>query len=142
MRERYQGGSLAGFLIIGGLLALVLVGGLYGLNRYNAQKAAEEVAANEASEEPAPEWNASDEKASEEGRTNTEEPGDEAAAPSTDTEQGTDSLREQPSGEQIPTTGVQPAELPQTGPVDTAFGLVVLGLLTYAGTHYFRSFRS
>ena len=38
MRGRYQGGSLAGFIIIGVVLALVLVGGLYALNRYTVQQ--------------------------------------------------------------------------------------------------------
>lgn len=133
MRDRYQGGSLAGFLIIGGLLALVLVGGLYGLNRYNAQKAAEEVAANESNDEPAPEWEKSPETESGEGRTTTEQ---------SNTSRDTRTQADANETAQIPRTGVQPAELPQTGPVDTVFGLLAVGLLAFAGTHYMRSLRS
>lgn len=129
MRERFQGGSLAGFLIIGGLLALVLVGGLYGLNRYNSQKAAEEVAANESKDEPAPEWENSTADESDRGRTTTD------ASPESPQTGSAGSA-------QIPTTGVQPEELPQTGPADALFGMLAVGLLAFAGTHYMRSLRS
>jgi cytoskeletal protein RodZ len=135
MRERLQGGSLAGFLIIGGLLALVLVGGLYGLNRYNAQKAAEEVAANEAAEEQSPDWESSPEPESQEGRTNTDATPEEAENGAATDER---TPAEEESATEIPTTG-QPEELPQTGPADTALGLLILGLLTFAATHYVRS---
>jgi cytoskeletal protein RodZ len=137
MRERLQGGSLAGFLIIGGLLALVLVGGLYGLNRYNAQKAAEEVAANESTDEPAPEWEAApeSESGSEEGRTTT----DSNSESTQDGGAATDRTQTEDKTDQIPTTGVQPEELPQTGPADSILGLLAVGLLTFAGTHLVRS---
>ncbi len=132
MRGNNQGGSLMGFIVVGVLLALVLIGGLYGLNRYNAQKAADETAVleEEATEDtkdegaatertPAP---AEDEKAAPTPattpeRTRTTDPGDAAPTPA-------------------PAAGTQ---LPQTGPTETVFGLLVIGLLTFTATHYVRS---
>jgi hypothetical protein len=141
MRERYQGGSLAGFLVIGGLLALVLVGGLYGLNRYNAQKAAEVVAANEAADEPAPEWEKAPEAESEDKGRTTTDPSPESTQNGSAGENRAQTDDKDESA-QIPTTGVQPNELPQTGPADAVFGFLAVGLLAFAGTHYMRSLRS
>jgi LPXTG-motif cell wall-anchored protein len=65
MRRTNQGGSLAVFIIIGVVLTLVLVGGLYGLNRYNDAQNTEDIAVTE---EPNPTEESTD-------------TGDEAAAP-------------------------------------------------------------
>lgn len=134
MRVTNQGGSLAGFIIIGVLLTLVLVGGLYGLNRYNAQRAAEEVAtSDESATEPAP--------AKEEAATGGTEP---TGRERTDTAGGTDSATPAPAPAQpsAPATkggAATQANLPQTGPADTLGSFVALGLLAFAGAHYARS---
>ena len=129
MRRTNQGGSLAGFIIIGVLLTLVLVGGLYGLNRYNAQRAADETAQ---SEEPAPE-----EESTETTQTETES---SEASPQSRTEQDSAANEQQP---RTPTPSPQPAatsaQLPQTGPADALLGLVAVTVLTFAGVHYVRS---
>lgn len=132
MRAINQGGSLAGFIIIGVLLTLVFVGGLYGLNRYNAEKATDEaIAANEADKKKAAEeekrQSESSGEASEEERTMN----DEEAAPATPSP--APMLEPQPSSTQPAT------QLPQTGPADNLLALAVIGLVTFAGTHYVRS---
>lgn len=130
MRGTNQGGSLAGFIIIGVLLTLVLVGGLYGLNRYNAQRADDQIAADQKKQQqdqdedkkeaakPAP-------AATERKTTDTKSD----IPPSTDTPAAT-------TPTQVPKTGT---ELPQTGPADALFGLIALGLLAFASAHYVRS---
>jgi hypothetical protein len=129
MRRTNQGGSLAGFIIIGVLLTLVLVGGLYGLNRYNAQRAADETAKTE---EAAPEDKATDTKTT---QTDTD------SDTSVQTRTGQGSTDTQPSKSSAP--AAQPAatsaQLPQTGPADTMLGLVAVTVLTFAGVHYARS---
>lgn len=132
MRGTNQGGSLAGFIIVGVLLALVLIGGLYGLNRYNAQRAADEVATETAEQEK----NAADdrqrtsseseEKRAEPTTTPTADPGDKAAPSSAPAQSGSQ-------------TATRTANLPQSGPADTALTLIALGTITFAGTHYVRS---
>lgn len=126
MRERYQGGSLAGFLIIGGLLTLVLIGGLYGLNRYNAQQSGEEVATSDQ-----PEWPTGDNEA-EKRQAKDETPEEKKSE-----EKKTDETKasERPSQPAAPAT----TQLPQTGPADSLLNLLALGALTFSGVAYIRS---
>lgn len=134
MRGTNQGGSLAGFIIVGVLLALVLIGGLYGLNRYNAQRAADEVATETAEQEKG----AADDRqrTSNESEEKKTEPAP-AQAPAADPgDKATPSSAPAKSGSQTATTT---ANLPQTGPADMALTLIALGAVTFAGTHYVRS---
>lgn len=135
MRATNQGGSLAGFLLIGALLTLVLVGGLYGLNRYNTEKASEEVATNDESSRDS----AAEDKVKSEVKKETEsEKSEETGRQTTEPRNGSTTRTETPSGSAAPQA--QPAaQLPQTGPADTAFTLVALALVTFAGTHFIRS---
>lgn len=132
MRGTNQGGSLAGFIIVGVLLALVLIGGLYGLNRYNAQRAADEVATEtseqekNAADDRQRTSNESEEKRAEPTTTPTADPGDKAAPSSAPAQSGSQ-------------TATRTANLPQSGPADTALTLIVLGAVTFAGAHYVRS---
>ena len=126
MRGTNQGGSLAGFIIVGVLLALVVVGGLYGLNRYNAQRASDEASQQE--EQPA-----QNEEESTDDAANEEAP----AAPTNDDTSpapaaGADAKSDTPTAAAAPS-------LPETGPADTALTLLALASLSFAVVHYVRS---
>ena len=130
MRERYQGGSLAGFIIIGVLLMLVLAGGLYGLNRYNAERASDEVAQNDQQDQTSRE----EDKTNEESDTQTETASDGQAQTRTDT---TDESTDQATSESSDTSDAD--ELPATGPSDSLFTMLAIAALTYGGVYYLRS---
>ena len=130
MRGTNQGGSLAGFIIIGVLLTLVLVGGLYGLNRYNAEKAGVEVATEEqaGTEEAAPG------AATDRERTAAEQ--ERSSTPSADAPRTTAS----DPGDATPAPAPAPdTELPQTGPTEALYGILVVSLVTFVAAHYVRS---
>lgn len=135
MRVTNQGGSLAGFIIIGVLLTLALVGGLYGLSRYNAEQASTEVAKEddakneEAATNAEPEASKKDQsEATDSGRQTTDTP-----------ESSSDSSANSTNPQAAAPTQPQQTRLPETGPADTAFMLLAIGLVTFAGTHYLRS---
>ena len=137
MRRTNQGGSLAGFIIIGVLLTLVLVGGLYGLNRYNAQRAADETAATEEQAEESPSSDASKtevvtDQPSVQSRT-------EQASPDTTQQTQTQSATQPSPAAQPSTPAARSGQLPQTGPADALLGVVAVTMLTFAGVHYVRS---
>lgn len=134
MRATNQGGSLAGFIIIGVLLALVLVGGLYGLNRYNAQQAANETVAQEEkkteTKKSSTETSSSDTSSGETTKTDTEtKQTTTTAAPSSDDSHTTTTTE----------TTTTNTKLPHTGPADSLMSLVAVAALAFAGAHYNRS---
>jgi cytoskeletal protein RodZ len=133
MRRNYQGGSLLGFIIVAVLLGLLLIGGLYGLNRYNAQKAADEAVASkeQAKEEEAtePSQTKTDDAASNEESTTTD-PGGQTRTQ--------DAPAANPAANSS-TAGTSGRELPQTGPADSLYVLFVAAALVFAGTHFVRS---
>lgn len=142
MRRTNQGGSLAGFIIIGVLLTLVLVGGLYGLNRYNAQRTADETARTESSEatddETAPKEESSGDAAKTDPKstdTSTQSRTDRSGAGNAQQTPAQSSTQPNRSGSQPARSG----QLPATGPGDTLLGLMVVTVLTFAGVHYARS---
>ena len=131
MRERYQGGSLAGFIIIGVVLALVLVSGLYGLNRYNAEQS-KEVASDQkdgfdekANDENSP---SSDAKS----KDSQEQPKPEPAKKDDQTE--SDNKSEPGSGSVSTDT-----KLPATGPGETLVAFVAIAALGFSAAHYVQS---
>lgn len=133
MRGRFQGGSLAGFIIIGAFLALIVVGGLYGLNRYNAEQAAGEIVAENSDTSEAPtnneEQNTGDNGAVEE---------EQQELPGTTDQQSSD----EPTPTDTETTSPEPQtsdELPQTGPADIALATLGVFALGFAAAHYVRS---
>lgn len=131
MRATNQGGSLVGFIIIGVLLALVLIGGLYGLNRYNAQRAADETVSQEENktktDTPAKSSDTPD-------KTKTEE------APKKETDRSrTNDTTPAPAPTPAPVAAPSGTQLPQTGPADVIFSLVATSALAFAGVHYARS---
>ncbi|MES2876362.1 MAG: hypothetical protein V4678_02725 [Patescibacteria group bacterium] len=135
MRGTNQGGSLAGFIIIGVLLTLVLVGGLYGLNRYNDQRAADQIAADESRREK--EQQQAEEEATKPTTPTAEETEKGDVPPETTV--NTDRARTNDTSSTPAPTAATEAQLPQTGPADTLATLVVLGALTFATAHFVRS---
>jgi cytoskeletal protein RodZ len=138
MRKNYQNGSLMGFIVVGVLLALVVIGGLYGLNRYNAQQAAKTVSTDSDKQ--------SSSKSSDSPRTadpkNDDSTSDSSAT--TDTSSGSgaaNSTSKSTSDTTATNTGgaSTQANLPHTGPSDTAFSVIALALISFAATHYVRS---
>ncbi len=143
MRDRYQGGSLAGFIIIGVLLALVLVGGLYGLNRYNAQKMTNEQVASTSQKEDEQKESSKDQQTAKLDDKAAEERAEsqtKVTAPRT-SQETTQETAQKPAtstpaaSSQTPTS----THLPQTGPADVVLTLVALSALVFAGAYYLRS---
>lgn len=139
MRGRYQGGSLAGFIIIGVVLTLVLVGGLYGLNRYNAEQT-KEVATDEASdttEKPSSEKVDSDKDAKSDSKQSQNE--ERVLVP--DSEESSDTSGSETSSPDgvNGSTGNTNEELPATGPADAALALLAVFALSFTTAHYVRS---
>ena len=127
MRRNYQGGSLAGFIIIAVLLGLVLIAGLYGLNRYNAQKSGDETI-TASKDEAATEKTESTEATTDDTASNEEQA---PADPGNQTRTDTSSER--------PAATAPASQLPQTGPADTLYLLLVVTALTFASVHFVRS---
>ena len=142
MRGRYQGGqrgSLAGFIIVGVLLALVLVGGLYGLNRYNAQRSDSETAAKDESSDSKSDDTSSERKTAATGMQKTTTDSDT----SDDRSRTNDDDASKPADDDSSTdTAASATHLPQTGPESGLLGLLAVTALAFAVTHYARSRRA
>jgi len=138
MRGRYQGGengSLAGFIIVGVLLALVLVGGIYGLNRYNAQKASEETTASQ------------DDKKTEDTSKNGDQTAktDDADKDNSDGSSTTtqpDIPKDTETDSSASNQTAQSGALPQTGPSDGVTAMVTVALLAFAAAHFVQARRA
>ncbi len=133
MRRQYQGGSLAGFIIIGVLLTLVLVGGLYGLNRYNAEQSKEVAAGDNDSSKDKPN-DTLDKKSSEESKPKTDTPTDTSSNESKNDDKSSSSSSSDSSDK-----AQTDKQLPVTGPADAVAALVAVVLLSFATAHYIQS---
>lgn len=127
MRGKYQGGSLAGFIIVGILLLLVIGGGLYGLNRYNAEH--DKKVATSSSDKT----KSSDTTKSEPTKPDASKP---AASDSTESQP---SSAPQPAKSDDTPSATTNSDLPKTGPEMNVFSIAAVGLLSFAGAHYLRS---
>jgi cytoskeletal protein RodZ len=139
MRGRYQGGengSLAGFIIVGVLLALVLVGGIYGLNRYNAQKASEETTASQDDKKAEDTSKNSDQAAKKDDADTSTSSSSDKTQPDIPTD--SDSSKSSTASNQ----GVESNALPQTGPSDVMTTMVTIALLTFAAAHFVQARRA
>ena len=121
-QRRLQGGSLAGYIIVAVLLGVVLVGGLYGLQRYNAGKTTE-VAGRQ---------DKSDQRQSKDKDSKSDDTSKDTSSDTTDKKQ------QQTGGTNEDTTGTG-GELPATGPREGLLTGLALAGLTYAGTSLVRS---
>lgn len=123
MTQGTQGGSVLSFVVIGGILVLLLLGGVYFVRQRTGA---------EAVNQPAP--------VSDQSKTESDKPKEDQAAKdkkdesSSETKPSTDSSRQQSS--EVPA-----ATLPQTGPAETFTALLATMLLTGALTAYIRSRR-
>jgi hypothetical protein len=126
-----QNGSILGFVVVGGILALLVIGGAYVV-RHSLASTSERT--------PTP---------AQEG-TNTE--GDSAQAPvddsssSTENDESTDESVSLPGGTEDDTVssegdGEVPDGLPQTGPANIVAGSIMFGSLVGASVAYKRSRR-
>lgn len=115
-QRRLQGGSLAGYVIVAVLLGLVLVGGLYGIQRYNAGDMKIASSQDEGNKEQS-----DDEKAASDDETKKEESADEQ----------TDEKQPQ-TDESSENEAAQTEELPATGPESGLLSGLALAGLTYA----------
>lgn len=140
MRGSNQGGSLAGFVVIGAFLVLVLAGGLYGLNRYNTeQQKKQEIAKNEDKTQPS----SSNKEAAKpepkpESSSSSGSSTSETKKPETQSGASTSTPSSQGNGQ---STGVQSGtnQLPQTGPADTFMNGLAVIVLSFAVVSYLQS---
>ena len=116
-----QGGSVLSFLIIGGALVVLLVGGVYfartHANDTIAQATSDQKQSHKSDETTAPKPNEEEAK-----------PKPEATKPEVST----------PKPQPAPVTP-RPAQLPQTGPAETFMAMLAIGLLTGTSVAYYRS---
>ncbi len=124
-----QGGSILGFVIIGGVMALLLVGGAY-LVRHNLNSTSDgaPIAVENDTE---PEQPADDDAVTpDEEQPDAQEEQDDASQDSTASDEQSPSVHAD--------TG-SPEHLPQTGPGETIVGALLLGSIAGAAVAYKRS---
>lgn len=134
-RTNYQGGSLLGFVIVGVLLTVVLIGGLYGLQTYTngLKKTGDEVAVDtkKAANDKKDDQSTSDSTDKTPAKTDNN-----SASNNKDT---TKAAGETPATSEDATESVSAGELPATGPTSSALQFIGIGVLTFAVTAYVRS---
>lgn len=123
-----QGGSVLSFLIIGGVLVALLIGGVYFVrNRANdtiARATTDQQKKPDSSHETM--TTKSDDKKAGSKTTETKPDASKQEAPA-------------PKPSSTPPAASRPAELPQTGPAETAITMFGASLLVGAATAYYRS---
>lgn len=137
-----QGGSILGFVIVGSVLALLLIGGAYFVRHSlmpsdrNSGPVAQK---NEADGEP--DVDISDSNAPE----RSDDESAESHQDDSTTQQPAGDTSGQSAGDSIPTTGntgedeLEPDALPQTGPTGAVLSGIMLGVLTALAIGYRRS---
>ena len=139
MNARNQGGWVASFFIIGAVLLLGLLGGLYYLKTMSNKSAdtAQESGKSSTQTTFPDTTDENTEKSTDDaattknsGNSNNSEKSDEdkAAADQTPAKSTTDNSKEAVS-----------ADLPSTGPTETAYGIAAVALLTFAGFAFIQS---
>lgn len=116
-----QGGSVTSFIVVGVVLVVILAVGVYWAYQRGAQVQSNTPIIGSTNQKATPQPQKSgDQTKSEPSFGTTGQTGQGQQSTSSD-------------------TGVAPGEIPQTGPSDTAYVLVVLAFLTFAATLYVRS---
>jgi len=127
---------LAGFIIVGVLLALVLVGGIYGLNRYNAQKASEETTASQDDKKTQDTPKNSDQTAKKDDSDKSTSSSSDKTQPDIPKDSGTS------TNSSTSNQGAESNALPQTGPSDVMTTMVTVALLAFAAAHFVQAHRA
>jgi len=123
-----QGGSVLGFVIIGGVLALLLIGGVYFVRQQSEATPSRGLSPTPTENQPR-----------EEQSTPTEETPPNNNENSNAEEEANNS---RPQSETLPGGGAtNTTELPQTGPAESLATVLLLAVLAGMGTSYVRSRR-
>lgn len=161
---RQQGGWVASFVVVGVLLTLATLGGLYYLKNYQKQLAKTDRATTSSQTATTIPGNANknNQTGAEDKSKNTEKPeiadmNNSTTAPrSTTNSRSSDTSPSQPSTQQQDSSSSTPSpstsgtatpttppavteKLPSTGPEDTVINAAILGILTFSAVTYVRS---
>jgi LPXTG-motif cell wall-anchored protein len=113
-----QGGSMLSFVIVGGVLIALLIGGVYFIrNRASVTVATP----------------SSDQSQTEESAKMATKPDEKEVKSQPDT------AKPQPQVSSSSESAARPSELPQTGPAETILAMIGAGLLVGSSTAYYRS---
>jgi len=134
VRTRNQGGSLVTFALVGVVLAIVLVGGLYGLQRYrDSLTEPSEIASNSKSND--------DKNTSDNSNGDTDKSTEQSSSSSNTSKSETDSSDKNTTSSSSSSSDSAANNLPATGPVNTLERLIAVSALTFAGVAFVRSRR-
>lgn len=131
VRTRNQGGSIASFAAVGIVLAVVLIGGLYIVQRYAAtSNDSREVATNNSSND--------------DGKTTYEPVVDDknTASPNTSVSSDGTANDENTTQDESSTPSATASELPETGPASSIVNMIAVSSLAFAAVSYMRSKRA
>lgn len=129
-RTDKEAGSLASYIVVGVLLTVVLVSGLYGVQRYNQSQSSD---SSQSSEQ---ESDSQDQTPSKETEKHEEAPAKEEA-PSTNDGSGSVVTEDETDGSGEDQAAAE--DLPATGPEDTVFTAAVLFVVTFALTSFIQA---
>jgi LPXTG-motif cell wall-anchored protein len=135
MRQKRQGGSTVGYILIGIVLIGALVGGVYTLRRVTSEKPAE---VSQTSKEQDKSSEANKEEQTSSDQSSKDDSSESSDATKTDSQTEKDNSN---SGQQAAESGVKTAELPKTGPSSVA-NVLITGLVTVVGAAYVQSRRA
>ena len=133
-----QGGSMINFLVIGGAMALLLIGGAYAVRRnFGPADRSPQVAVSDNDNEPTKDEAENSQKPTESEEEKKDQPDTAQGDSGNDTNaQNPDTLVPAPV-----TTGQPAGNLPETGPSDMLLGSVMLSTLTAMLVAYVQSRR-
>ena len=136
VRTRNQGGSLVSYAVVGVILAVLLIGGLYFVQRYNdtVQKSNEVAKETEKNDDK----KASDSSADSSNTESSDTANQSNSATTNDTDDEDTTFTETDETAESEAS----SSLPATGPESTVSQLLGLSALTFAGVAYVRSRRT
>ena len=133
VHAKNQGGSLTSFVIVGVVLAVLLVGGLYAVQRYKTNmETSKEVATNSENSKSNDEKNTSDSSDNETKKSSDTSSNSSSSNTSTDKD-------DKKTTNSTTLSSSDTSNLPNTGPEDTLPQVIAVAALVFAGVSYFRS---
>lgn len=132
MSRTKQGGSVLGFVVIGAVIVLLLLSGVYIARHYWAP-------ASDTATVNGPTSSQTGDNSNQNKSQNSDDKAGSAPQPSTPAQPATPSAPA-PSAPAAPATS-SPSKLPVTGPADTLFATLILGAIAAAATGYVQSLR-